>query len=240
MALNAHESLPAPCESCGLAQHAVYGGGGEHARQVIQSLRRRRFEVGPDRALFRKGEIPEVVYTLFSGWAYKYTVLEDGGRQVLLFYIPGDLILAQAMRGAPLPCAVRTLTKVTLCEFDRAAFFETMMGSDSLRPGLGRYMFESHDATEELLTAIGRRSATARVARFLHSLERRLRRRALSVNGTFTMPIPQTLIADTLGLTPAYVNRVFASLREKRVIDLQRHRMRILDAGALEELAEIR
>ena len=40
--------------------------------------------------IFSEGTNSPHLYTVLSGWAFKYKTLEDGRRQVLNFALPGD------------------------------------------------------------------------------------------------------------------------------------------------------
>ena len=64
----------------------------------------------------------------------------------------------------------------------------------------------------------------------------RLRRRRLITAATYNLPLTQTQIGDYLGLSAVHVNRVLRSLRDERVINLEKNCVTILD---LERLARL-
>ena len=41
--------------------------------------------------IIRAGEECPEIYTLYSGWAFRFKLLPDGRRQILNFLLPGDL-----------------------------------------------------------------------------------------------------------------------------------------------------
>ena len=49
----------------------------------------RRFKARDD--IIREGEKPEMINLIQQGWACRYKVLEDGRRQIIAFFLPGDL-----------------------------------------------------------------------------------------------------------------------------------------------------
>jgi len=55
---------------------------------------------------------------------------------------------------------------------------------------------------------------------------------------TFPLPLTQSELADTLGLSVVHVNRVLKILRAQRFILLEGHTVTILDWDDLTELAE--
>lgn len=230
-------SAPISCETCLVRQYAVYGGLHHLSLAEITALRRSQRTLKDGRLIFREGELAQTVYTLYDGWAFKYKTLFEGHRQILGFYMPGDLLVAQAISGAALPFSVRAVTPVTLCAFETNAYFNFMMTAPEARRGLRDYMFARHNETDDLVTALGRRSAMSRVAYFLESLVRRMDERGLAVGGSFRIPVSQGLLADALGLTQVYVNRVAAQLKSKGIVETNRNEIHILDVDALRACA---
>jgi len=233
-------AAPVSCEYCPVGQHAVYAPALAATPDAITTRRHVQTVLAARRTIFSEGEIPKRVYTLFSGWAYRYRTLSDGGRQILSFFVPGDFLTLQSMKPGPLPYTVKALTEVALCGFERETFFAFLLRSDELRESLCRDVLAQYDEAERTLVDIGRRPALARVARFLLSMEERLRARGLVQDGGFELPIPQGLIADALGLTTVHVNRTLASIRDSGAIEFGRNRMRIRDFDELRDLAECR
>src|SRR3712207_5466417 len=47
--------------------------------------------VQPHEDVIREGEPPNVVNLILAGWACRYKLLEDGRRQIVSFFLPGDI-----------------------------------------------------------------------------------------------------------------------------------------------------
>lgn len=231
-------TAPISCDVCRIARHAVYKELKAHGYREITALRRSQRSLAANKIIFREGEVPQTVYTLFDGWAYKYKMLRDGSRQILAFFIPGDLILVQAITDTPLPFAIRAATEVTLCTFERREFFEAMMALPETWAGLRDYIFASANQTDDLLTALGRCSAAPRIAGLLASLVERMERGGWPAGGAFRIPVSQSMLADALGLTPVYVNRIAGQLRRDGIVEIGRNEIRVLDVDALRAFAE--
>lgn len=229
---------PISCDTCPIGRYAVYGGLKDQRIGEVIALRRAQRTIEAGKLIFREGERPETVYTLYEGWAFKCKMLRDGSRQILAFYIPGDLMVAQAIAEAPLPFSIRAATAVTLCAFDAKGYFVAMMSNPESRKGLRDYMFQCHNETDDMLTALGRRSGTARVARLLSSLAARLEHRGLSYGGPPKIPLSQAMLADALGLTHVYVNRVIGQLRRDGTVEVGRNAILIQDLEALRVQAD--
>src|SRR5690349_11567791 len=62
------------------------------------------------------------LYTLYSGWAFRYMTLDGQARQVLDILMPGDLIGLQSPLTGQIRHSVRAITPVSLCVLDGEKF----------------------------------------------------------------------------------------------------------------------
>jgi CRP/FNR family transcriptional regulator, anaerobic regulatory protein len=64
------------------------------------------------------------LFTLYSGWAFRYKTLSDGRRQILNFLLPGDFIgLQQKFADGPMH-GIEAVTDASLCVFPREGLWE--------------------------------------------------------------------------------------------------------------------
>src|SRR5687768_8723164 len=64
------------------------------------------------------------LYTLLSGWAFRFKTLEDGRRQILNYVLPGDLVGLQGSVIGEMEHSVEALSPVVLCVFQRDGLTE--------------------------------------------------------------------------------------------------------------------
>jgi len=230
-------SVPISCEGCPIGACAIYAPAFRKDPGSITALRRAQRILDPRHTIIREGQILKEVYTLFSGWAYRFTLFGDGRRQIFSFLLPGDFITYQCMAGSPAPFSITTITPVALCVFDPLEMAEFLVHSREQVEYLCQISFNHAAAVDRRLAAIGRRSAIGRIAQLLLELHTRLSKRGLVNANKFALPLRQEHIADALGLTTIYVNRTLARLRNQRVISFRREEMEILDLSRLRELA---
>ena len=57
----------------------------------------------------------------------------------------------------------------------------------------------------------------------------------LTNGNTFRLPLTQTELGDTLGLTPVHVNRVLKEFRKRGLIEMDRRVLHLLDVPGLQE-----
>jgi CRP/FNR family transcriptional regulator, anaerobic regulatory protein len=230
---------PVSCRLCRLGQFAIYGITAANMPDTVNTLRREVKTFASGRTFVREGEVQTYVHTLYSGWAFRYITLSKG-RQILFFHVPGDVIALEsiAFPGMALPFALKSLTPVTLCSFPVEDAAEMLRASQpqAVQAAVTAQRFFA-DANRHLAD-LGRRSAIGRMAQLLTEIEGRLRHRHLSKNGTFAFPVRQEHLADALGLTTVYVNRMLDRLRKEGLIAFDRSSMTLRAPQRLNELAE--
>jgi CRP-like cAMP-binding protein len=187
--------------------------------------------------LVRVGDSLTTTYVIQEGWAFAFTLLANGERQVVGFLLPGDIVALGCSAGANSELGVETITDTVATEISPASV------SDAANAWPGVFsLFLRHQSTVLLglvghLTDIGRRDARARIAQLLLKLERRLAPIGHTQHDGYDCPISQPLIADALGLTSIHVNRVLRTLREDGVATLRNNRVTIHDRVRLLAIA---
>ena len=89
----------------------------------------------------------------------------------------------------------------------------------------------------ERIVSLGRRDARGRIAYLLCELLWRHAAIGLTNGDTFKLPLTQTELGDTLGLTPVHVNRILREFRERRLIFMGDRMLHLLDIPSLREIA---
>lgn len=171
-----------------------------------------------------------------SGWAYRYTCVPDGGRQLTALLVPGDIANLDALLFERVAYNVRTLTDVTVVALPRRQALALVENHPGIaRTFTGLAMIENAIASKWMLS-LGRRSALARVAHLLCEIAIRL-----GVEDgneiTFAFPLRQEQIGDLLGLTNIHVNRTLRQLRCEGLIQLCDRVLSIPDVAALHHAA---
>ena len=109
---------------------------------AINEIKRDHIALPAGSEIIRIGDENPEIYTLYSGWAFRFQTLPDGRRQILNFLLPGDLLGLQAAMFDAAQHGIEALTDVQLCLLPRRrvwSFFGEMPGySRSMSRGLGR------------------------------------------------------------------------------------------------------
>ena len=226
-----------PCLECSVRRFTCYGAGEDVDAAAISHIRQKTSVHLKGRTIYREGETNTEIYTLREGWAFRFTLLPDGRRQILSILLPGDSVLFPLLFVPRLSYSVRALTDVTLCAFsirDMLALFRT-------RPALA-CQFETSiahaQASADLrLIDLGQRTAQERVASFLLFLYLELSKRGFVNDNTIPFPLRLEHIADALGLNVSHVSRTLTALRREGLISPSRDQLIIHDYKGLAAIA---
>ena len=124
------------CRACPLRPLPLFIGHSESEVAIIESLRKDQISGLADSSIIHEGETDPPLYTLFSGWAFRFKTLSDGRRQILNFLLPGDFIGVQQKMGDAAAHGVQALTDVVLCVFRRDALWELHRSAPTLGFGV--------------------------------------------------------------------------------------------------------
>ncbi|SNB62141.1 cAMP-binding domain of CRP or a regulatory subunit of cAMP-dependent protein kinases [Arboricoccus pini] len=152
------------------------------------------------------------LFTLLRGWAYRYSLLPDGRRQILNFLLPGDFIGLQAGLFDAMQHSVAALTDVTLCVFQRSELWSLYREQPSLGYDLTWLAANEEALVDANLVAVGQRTALARIAYLIVQFHARLEGVGMSQHGRFAFPLTQQHVADALGLSLVHTNKTLRRL----------------------------
>jgi len=190
--------------------------------------------------LYQIGDTSFDIYNLLDGWVALYRVLASGQRQILDFALPGAFLGYQANLDEPMQHGAVCITDVAVCVFPRKSFPAFVERHPAVGHRLTEITARSVARAHDQLTNVGARRGTARLAHMLLDMYMRVRRSHSDDGGdALEMPLTQELIADALGLTTVYVNRILRHLRERGLVIFRNGRLRILDLEALSRIAEV-
>lgn len=189
------------------------------------------------RDLIREGDPPRSIFLVLEGWACRYKQLPDGRRQIVAFFIPGDLCDLNVYILKEMDHTVGAITSIRVAEIGRDAF-ETLMVD---HPRVTQALFWNELVTvaiqREWTLNLGQRTAYERLAHMFVELFLRFETIGRTDGNSFEFPLTQTDIADAAGLAPVHVNRMLKELRLDGLIELKGKTLTIPDMAALKNAA---
>lgn len=221
------------CRGCPVRRLAIFKPLTPDQVGTIARLRK-SFRVLPRKTrILKAGQPKDELYTLFSGWAFRYKMLESGRRQILDFLLPGDFIGFDRIAVVDPGMSVEALTDVALCAFDRTEMIEALKTHPAIAMSIASMTSQADTVMAEHLTGLGRKSAVDRVGSLLLELFTRQARREHIINGGCRFPLTRHHIADAVGLSDEYVTRALRELRDRGFVTLEAQRLTILNYEGL-------
>jgi CRP-like cAMP-binding protein len=192
------------------------------------------FRSGDD--IVQRGDLTGGVRLIIEGFACRYKILEDGRRQILGYLLPGDLcdLHVFLLRRMDHSIAAMTASRVAVIpESSVLAFTERY-------PNLTRALWWTTLLDEaiarEWVVNLGQRTAYERAAHLFCEIYYRLRAIGLLNGDSYHLPLTQTALGDTLGLSNVHVNRTLQELRGQRLISFKSGMLTIHDLPKLERV----
>jgi CRP-like cAMP-binding protein len=209
--------------------------GGE--RSALEKLEERQRHVRRGAVLQRENEAGGELFILRKGLMMSYVLLDDGSRQILRFFFPGDLLGMSNAIYCEAPESLCALADGVVSPFDRSALTVLFAEHPRLAALILVYCKIERVALTDRLAALGRTSAKARVAALLLELRNRLRATDKSITAAFALGLTQEEIGDATGLTAVHVNRMLRRLEEEGMIARDAGRVTLLDEAGLARAA---
>jgi CRP-like cAMP-binding protein len=190
-----------------------------------------------DTDILAEGAVPRGVYLVQEGFACRYRVMPDGGRQILSFLLPGDLCDLHFLLGKFVDHSIGTLTPARIACLPAGGILDAVKRHRMLGQALWWSNLQDEAMLRERIVALGRRNAHGRIAYLLCELLWRHQAVGLARDETVDLPLTQTELGDALGLTPVHVSRVLKQFRDEGLIELEHHQLTIRDVPQLQRIA---
>lgn len=201
----------------------------EASRGALLSLPHNVRKLTPSAHIVRDGDRPEHVCLLLSGFAHRYKLTGEGGRQIMSIHMASEFVDLQNGLLAIADHSVQTLTEADVAFIPKRAVEELMVGNPPITRALWIDTLIDASIFREWVVNVGRRDSRARVAHLLCEFSLRLEAAGLANNHRYELPMTQEQLADAVGLTSVHVNRVLKQLGEEGLISRDRRSIVIED-----------
>jgi len=220
-----------PCELCPLREKPTFRDFPQDELKFVSTFKRGEMVAEPGSTILSEGAHSAQLFTLLSGWAFRFKTLEDGRRQILNYMLPGDLVGLQGSVIGEMEHSVESLTAVVLCVFQRNDLGKLFENHPGLAFDITWLASREERMLDEHLLSVGRRSALERAAYLLVFLYQRAER--VGIGRKPLIPITQQHVADTLGLSIVHTNKTLRKLAGMGVIRWHERACEILDPDEL-------
>jgi len=225
---------PLPCDRCiGKQYNVCHLLEPERQRELFETGCRHRWDKRS--YLFRAGSPVGAVFKVTSGIVAESRTLADGRRQIIAFFLPGDICGYLETDGRH-AFDGEAITTAETCSFNRERFGGFVNRNNDVAEEMRRNLADRLKMAGAHLSVVGQLTSTERVANFVAMMTA-----AYAARNVQTRPLPLPMkrsdIADYLGLRLETVSRAFSKLRRHNIIDLNEDEVLILDQAKLNQLS---
>lgn len=203
-------------------------------RQALEDAASKKRTFPEHSDIIREGDNPAYVNLILEGWACRYKQLDDGRRQILAFFVPGDLCDTHIYILREMDHSIAALTPVTLAEIPRSMLERITNERARVTKALWWDTLVAVAIQREWTVNLGQRTAIERLGHLFCELFLRLRGVDLTDGDSCMLPLTQVELADAMGLSNVHINRTLQELRRAGLVVLKGRRLTIPDLAALQ------
>lgn len=174
--------------------------------------------------LFFEGEKPKVLHLLLDGIVKVYKVDAKGNEIILHHFQPQTLIAETAhMQGIKYPATAICETDVEILEIEYKLFEKEFLRNPDISFKIIYSLSKKVKTLQNVITATLTMDTFSRICQFLYENEAHL------------SEIPNKKIATILHTTPETLSRHLATLKQKKIIKVEKRKIQLLEKERLHE-----
>lgn len=205
---------------------------------AIHGLAIRTAHVRSHGYLVREGDTAVDCCLLLDGYACRSKTTSKGGRQIVSFHMPGDILDLQHLLLSRADHDVQTITDATIAWIAAADLRQAAHDHPLLAEALWRDTLIDASIFREWVLNVGRRSGRARIAHLLCEFAARREQARLGPLENLELPMTQEELGDATGLTSVHVNRMLAELQSLGLIERKGRKVQIVNWARMRHFAE--
>ncbi len=210
----------------------------EQELEALERICGSRKQLGIGHTLVREGRRTSFVFLILQGVAVRYRYLSNGKRQIMGYLLPGDLCDAHFLVRNYLDHDVGLLTDAEVAIIPIHALASVMTEFPTVRRAVLETMVTDRAMLREWLLNVGQRNARQKLAHFICEISERMRSLGqVNRDGSYSIPLTQVELADTMGLTVVHVSRCLQGFRAEGLVFWSRHQLTIVNLQGLRQLA---
>lgn len=197
-------------------------------------------EVEAEERIHAAGDRPEACLLVLDGIVSSSRDIEDGKRQIMSFYVRGDLPDLRTLHLGVIDCDVFALCPGRVASLPQRDLRRLSEQHPRVGAALWRSTLVIAAIYREWIVNIGHRSAIARLAHLMCELMTRLESVGLSDGQSCELPLTQAHLSAATGLSVVHLNRTLQELRRRGLLAFGGGRLTIPDRAALAAVAHFR
>ena len=222
------------CAKCNLRETCLAGDIPLEDLERIERIVYARRRIKRGECLFSAGDHFTSLYAIRTG-SFKTTIVDCEGReQVTGFFMTGELLGMGGLASGRCEGTAIALEDSDVCAMPYVLIEEIGREIPSLQRGLHLVLAREIVRDHGVMLLLGSMSAQERLAAFLINLSKRYLRRGYS-SSNFILRMTRDDIGSYLGLKVETVSRLFSSLQENGLLQVQGRAVKLLDVPRLRQ-----
>jgi CRP/FNR family transcriptional regulator len=187
--------------------------------------------------LFADGEEARGFYVILSGKVKLYKISSEGKEQILHIVVAPDAFAEAALfLGGTYPAFAEALTDTQLLFFPKRDFVQLIERNPQLSINMIVTLSQYLKRFTLLIEELSLKEVSSRMAKYLIDLSLKAAEEGKSSNEV-ELDLTKTQLASKLGTISETLSRTLAKMKARKIIDVKRDRILILDRKGLEALA---
>ncbi len=220
-----------------LSKAAQHGALDAADKTAIRSMRSRTRMLAPGEDIVCQGERPEVAVLVLAGMVGRYHTLQNGDRQYLSFHVKGDMPDIQSLYLHVMDHSVCAVDRAEIALFPHEQIHHLFMRRPPVGVAFWRMTWVDAAIFRQAITNNSARSHVARLAHFFCEHFFRSREAGLIDGVACSLPLNQTQLGQSLGMSMVSVNRALQELRKEKLVEFRSGRLSMLNWAGLTALA---
>jgi CRP-like cAMP-binding protein len=209
----------------------------EDEKKAILNLPVKLTDLRADADIFREGDRPSQCCLLVEGFLTRYKDLSNGKRQIMAFYVPGDIPDLLSLHIDVMDHSLATIAPSKAAFIPHDALRRLIDQHSRIANAFWRDTLIDAALFREWIVNVGSRDAYTRIGHLICEVFMKLKAVGLTDGNSFDFPITQGEIGDATGLSTVHVNRSIMALRADGLIILEKGRCTIPDLKRLKKAA---
>jgi len=235
--VDVQNAIPELCKECTARHKGICGALTPDELVELNKISRQKSFKDGQTLVAEEEEFPFFASVL-EGVVKLSKTLPDGRQQIVGLQFAPDFMGRPFQTESHL--SVETASKVKLCTVPRSGFEKMLASIPQLQQRLFRQTLIELDESREWLVALGRKTASERVASFLYMIAKHIPCTQEEKNTiSFDLPLTRADMADFLGLTIETVSRQLSKLKNQKIVSISHNRhIVIYDMKSLQEASQ--